>query len=431
MDLGTVKIINIQDILFDASKRGRQDYGNIAELAQSIKEQGLIEPLVVYSPKLEPPFELIAGGRRYKALQMLGATLVSVRIYDHELSERERKVIELFENLRRKDLSFIEQANMTRALNDTLKSIHGQKLLGGASTVGHSTRDTARLLGVTNTTVLKSLKISEMHEQFPELGLEQKKNAAAALHTIDRLTYAAKTVVANPNIAASPVAESYRIGDFLTTILPRGKYSFIEIDPPYGIDLEDLKRDRTIGNKEGYIDVAEDEYISFLERLIKICTYAATDNAYLVLWAPPQWYYHMYNILIQYGWNPDHVPAVWVKTNSNGQSRSAEHWLGGSYEPFIYARRGSARLCKEGRSNVFNYPVVLPHQKIHPTEKPYELMRDIINTFCHPNGNILVPFAGSGVTIATAYDMGHQVIGYDLNESYRQEFLTKFVGASV
>jgi ParB/RepB/Spo0J family partition protein len=423
MDLGTVRILSMSDILFDESKRGRVDYGDIDDLARSIREQGLMEPLVVYSPTLVPPFELLAGGRRYKALQRLGATLVSVRIYDHELTDKEKRIIELYENLKRKELSHIERANMTFLIDETLKSIHGKKLPGPGE--GHSTRETARLLGVSQQTVNNDIKIAKAHSQFPELALGEKKNASAALHTINRLEYAIQARIDNPNISMTPLGESYILGDFFEAALPQGEFSFIEIDPPYGIDLGVIKK---LGHAEEYNEVTEDAYINFLDHLIEKCTNAAADNCYLVLWAPPQWYYHMYTILVDFGWDVDHVPALWFKNNSTGQSRSPEYWLGGSYEPFIYARRGNARIIKEGRSNVFSYPVIHPSYKVHPTEKPQELMRDIITTFCVPGGNILVPFAGSGVTIATAHTMGHSVIGYDLSVVYREAFLTKFVG---
>jgi ParB/RepB/Spo0J family partition protein len=426
MDLGTVKIVKMGDIIFDESTRGRVDYGDIGELAESIREEGLINPITVYSPSLLPPYELLAGGRRFKALCALGAELVSVRIYEETLTDKQKRIIELYENLKRKELSYIERANMTSLIHETLQSIHGPKLPGG--TQGHSTRDTARLLGVSQQTVNNDIKIAKIHSSLPELALEEKKNAAAALHTINRLEYAVQVRANNPEIASSNLAESYKVGDFFHSPLASGEFHFIEIDPPYAIDANSVMRHRERQDSGGYKEIHPSEYEDFIEALIKKCTLAAAKDSYLMIWTPPQWYLLVYQTLSASGWDVEHVPAIWYKTNSPGQTRNAEFWMGGSYEPFLYAKRGAVRLSREGRSNVFSYPILHPSRKIHPTEKPYDLMQDIINTFCHPNSSILVPFAGSGVTIAAASDLGHKVVGYDVNEAFRQDFITKFSG---
>jgi ParB/RepB/Spo0J family partition protein len=429
MELGVLKVIPFSEILFDESTRGRKDYGDIEELAQSIREQSLINPLTVYSPSLIPPYELLAGGRRYKALELLGVSLVPVRIYDKELTERERKIIELYENLRRKELSYIERANMTKLIHETLQELRGAKL-PGASLLGQSTRDTAKLLGVSQQSLNNDIKLSRMHSQFPELGLDEKKNASQALHAINRIERAVRVRVRSPNIASSSLSGNYKIGNFLTSPIERGQFNFIEIDPPYGIDLENIKDNEDKSFLQGYQEVPLGDYKIFVENLIQKVSNVAAEDAILMIWTPPQYYHLIFNTLSGYGWNTSWVPAIWLKTNSTGQSRSPSHWLGGSYEPFLYAHRGEARIVKEGRSNVFAYPVVPPIEKIHPTQKPFDLMQELINTFCLPGYSILVPFAGSGVTIAAAFNLGYKVIGYDLNEMYKHYFVATFERAN-
>lgn len=82
------------------------DEKSIEELAQSIKENGIIQPLVVR--KSEGNYEIIAGERRWRAAQKVGLTKVPVIIKD--VSDKEALELALVENLQREDLNPIEEA---------------------------------------------------------------------------------------------------------------------------------------------------------------------------------------------------------------------------------------------------------------------------------------------------------------------------------
>ena len=93
---------------------------SLQELAQSIRVQGVLQPLIVRKhPSLEDCFELVAGERRWRALQQLEVFQVPVvlrKIKDEELLE-----ISLLENIQREDLTIIEEA---QSYQDLLQ-IHG------------------------------------------------------------------------------------------------------------------------------------------------------------------------------------------------------------------------------------------------------------------------------------------------------------------
>ena len=84
-------------------------------LAQSIKSQGVLQPLIVRKhPSLPGNYELVAGERRWRALQLLNYTKVPVmvrRVKDQDLLE-----VALLENIQREDLSPIEEAMSYREL---------------------------------------------------------------------------------------------------------------------------------------------------------------------------------------------------------------------------------------------------------------------------------------------------------------------------
>ena len=64
---------------------------------------------------------------------------------------------------------------------------------------------------------------------------------------------------------------------------------------------------------------------------------------------------------------------------------------------------------------VFRY--ANPQNRIHVTEKPLQLMRDIVK-ICEPGGRILDPFAGAGTTILAAVREGYEAVGIELNDAY-------------
>jgi ParB family transcriptional regulator, chromosome partitioning protein len=90
------------------------DEAKIEELASSIRNQGIIQPLVV-RPK-DDGFELIAGERRWRAAMRAGLSRVPVVI--REASDHEALQLALVENLQREDLNAIEEANGYRRLQE-------------------------------------------------------------------------------------------------------------------------------------------------------------------------------------------------------------------------------------------------------------------------------------------------------------------------
>ena len=60
-----------------------------------------------------------------------------------------------------------------------------------------------------------------------------------------------------------------------------------------------------------------------------------------------------------------------------------------------------------------------PANRIHVTEKPLQLMRDVVQ-ICEPGGRILDPFAGSGTTILAAVQEGYEAVGIELTDAYFQ-----------
>ena len=90
------------------------DETGLKELAASIKEHGIIQPLVLR--RLQDKYEIIAGERRYKAAKMAG--LMSVPAIISDMDDRKSAEVAIVENVQRRDLSSIEEAKSYKTLLD-------------------------------------------------------------------------------------------------------------------------------------------------------------------------------------------------------------------------------------------------------------------------------------------------------------------------
>ena len=126
--------------------RQRFAEAELEALAQSIREKGILQPLLVRSlTATETDFELIAGERRWRAAQRVG--LHEVPIIIRQISDSEALEIALIENLQREDLSPLEEAEAYRRLIDEF----GRTQAGLAEALGKSrshVANTVRLLGL-------------------------------------------------------------------------------------------------------------------------------------------------------------------------------------------------------------------------------------------------------------------------------------------
>lgn len=137
------------------------DENALKELSESIKEHGLIQPILV-RPLKDGSYQIVAGERRWRASRMAGLEKVPVVI--KELSDEETMQIALIENLQREDLNPIEEALGYKTLMDTLGLTQEQ----AAAKVGKSRPAVAnalRLLSLNGeeTEALKNNEISSGH----------------------------------------------------------------------------------------------------------------------------------------------------------------------------------------------------------------------------------------------------------------------------
>ena len=445
--LGLIPILAI-----DTSKRTRQDYKDIAALASDIKRRGLIHPIAVMENEsvIAKTYLLLAGGRRLKACESLRMNDIECKIFPSGLTTLEIKSIELAENIQREDLDYIERINLQKEIYELQIEIQGRKLSTSPNAPGTSIRDVSNMLGISHTKLAEDLKLASTMEQFPDIGWDKLKNRKEALKVKDNIgrVFIRQEAVKNfeetsgtstKELAIKKLANSYIVGDFFERIkeVPDNSINLIELDPPYAIEIDKIKKREGPGQysygESGYNEIDTDDYANFMQDTFKECYRVMAQDSFLICWFGPEpWFARILTWLRLTKFTVRGMPCIWVKGDeegetTTGQTMSPIRHLGSAYEMFFYAKKGDPKIVKQGRTNVFGYKPVPPTYKIHPTERPLDLMIDVLTTFTEPGSRILIPFLGSGNTILAAYLSKMTALGFDLSEIHKDSFITRLI----
>ncbi len=162
--------------------RSMIDQSALEELAASIVEHGIIQPLIVAEDPESGNYTLIAGERRWRAAQLAGLSMVPV--IERTVTEQGQLELALIENLQRTDLTPLEMAEAYRQLSENFSLTH-EKIAERVGKSRTSVTNTLRLLNLPDQ-VRKSLAeglISEGHARAL-LGLPNNQAQRAALSTV-------------------------------------------------------------------------------------------------------------------------------------------------------------------------------------------------------------------------------------------------------
>lgn len=161
--------------------RKDMDHDALEELANSIRAQGIIQPIVV-RPTEEGRYEIVAGERRWRAAQL--AELDQVPVMIRELNDEAAVAMALIENIQREDLNPIEEANALKRLIEEFGLTH-QEL---AETVGKSRASVTNLLRLLtlspDVVVMVERGDLEMGHARALLALEGKEQCDAAKQVV-------------------------------------------------------------------------------------------------------------------------------------------------------------------------------------------------------------------------------------------------------
>lgn len=434
--------------------RIRKDIGDLTDLKASITQHRQIHPVL-----LDQRYTLISGFRRLTACKELEIPVLAVRRED--LSDTQMMELELMENLARLDLHWVDAVRSIKKLHDLKCAEKGRP---GATRMGWRFIDTAAIIGRSEASVQLDYNLARALEATPELTKFDRKSQAAkelkvmfetaveqeiirrkltevvkAQNVNEALTNGVEEAVldalppeAHEEVAAVveqilgggqaseyivKAAAPYGDGDpmqfFLSKMknadfllqgkeVPSESIHLVVADPPYGIDIGES----TASHRTGVFTDKPTWPHVYGPQLLRECYRVLVPNAHMYLFLAIEFYDFYVRTAYEIGFDVDIVPLVWVKGNYTGRSERA-------YEIILYLRKGNPPLVKRGRSNVLIYDPVRGGDKIHATEKPVPLLRDLISRSAYPEFVVLDPMAGSGSTLQAAYELGLEGIGYE------------------
>lgn len=151
-----IQLIPVEDIIPNRFQpRLAFDEAGLTELSESIKQHGIIQPLVLR--RLGDKFEIIAGERRYKAATMAGLQKVPAIIFN--IDDNKSAEVALVENIQRRNLTAIEEAKSYKSLLDR----------------GYLTQEQlADKMGVSQSTIANKLRLLNLDEDVQNALLNEK-----------------------------------------------------------------------------------------------------------------------------------------------------------------------------------------------------------------------------------------------------------------
>ena len=416
--------------------RFRKDVELDENFLNSVEVKGILQPIT-----LNGKLHLVAGGRRLAAAIKLKHKTIPALVRDTE-DELDLRECELLENSMRKDLHWVDQVKLTNRIHNLL-----QEKYGGDLAKGWGQPRTAEVINRSVGGINRHVQMAKYLEMFPQLSecptedeavktvrklIEKVQVKQMVTEHHERLAQTSDEEIKkieDPRIRNAMSAKThYTVGDALAGMKQmtedglKPPIALVEVDPPYGIDLKDKKKGMVDTKLNKYEEIDSETYPLFLFNTAYCIYNCIPKDCRIIWWFGIEWYQEVYDVLTNVGFSVDKIPCIWTKPA--GQSNSPELYLARCYEPFFVATKGDGiPIRQRGRSNIFQFPTVPAARKYHPTQRPVELMREILRTFSYPGSIILSPFLGSGATLRAIYAEGMMGWGWDLNGDNYEPFL--------
>lgn len=422
MTSGNFSTVLVESISVDRENRQRRELDGIEELAESIKQNGLINPIVVTREHV-----LVAGERRLTAHQYLGYEYITVQ-YVEDLSERELQIIELEENVRRKDLSWQDHVN-------AVARYHEIRLEEQAD---WTQEDTATELNVDRSLVAKHLLVKQALDEgvqeviaapkfsvamnFAQRRKERQKTAILRdLRQQSQEPASEETITTPDGEVISPPAKSSRFAELLNTDFRTwGKevreepYNFIHCDFPYGVNAGD-GHGQSGALAYGKYDDKPEIYFDLIEAFITLQDNFVSPSAHMMFWFSMD-FYEITKLKLQAGgWRVDPFPLVWYKSDNTGILPDSNRGPRRGYETAFHCTRGDRKVVKA----VNSVAAAGVTKKYHVSEKPMAMLEHFFRMYIDESSVVLDPTAGSANAIKVAEAMGaHWSTGLERDEQF-------------
>ena len=431
MTSGEFTSFPIDSITVDRPARQRTEVGDVKDLADSIKRNGLINPIVITRDGV-----LVAGERRLTACRSLGWTSIPVQFTD-DLSSDALYLLELEENIKRKDLSW----------QDEVKAVAHYHQLRAETEEGWTQAATAKELGVTNATISNKLlvaghmndpAVAEAQRFSVALGLVNRKIERAKVLEIDKLAggHATAPVVDMPelevdippikvdDITPSPIR--FGCADFCEWVegkMTGGPFNFIHCDFPYGVEYGE--RGTAYSKEKAQVVDAYDDSFSTYEKLLDALARmdergGIASQCHLMFWFSMYHYTYTVERLEGMGWTVFPFPLIWHKSDNTGMVGDTQRHPRKTYETALLAWKGDRKLVRPKAASFSNGAERATRR--HISQKPESVLEHFFAMLVDESTVMLDPTAGSGTALRVAERLGaNTIVGLEIDRATYQE----------
>lgn len=410
--------IRIEKVIVPPGRwRKEFDESYIKELSESIRTYGVIEPIII---KKETN-ELVAGECRLRAARLVGLEEIEF-LYRDGLDAWHSKAIEFEENYRRKDLNYGEECEAELCLHELYQEKFGKARLGrGVYSIeterGWSVAQSAGVLGISKGRAAQDLILAKAIRGNPSLAKEESKGVALRKIKVgtDRLM---RELLAN-ELAKGPqgVGGDLQVinGDSVDVLrgMESESFDFCVTDPPYALNLNEHRHyAESFGEvrSDGEVDLSlHREAFTEVYRLL-------TPGSHLYTFFSMLWYEEYLKLLREIGFTVRYIPLVWWKGEVD--KISPFYSIGYSYDPIFFATKGSGRIHQNVKMvDVTRYAP--PRDiRVHPNQKPVELIMEYITNSSTKGERGLDPFLGSGTFLEACHKTGRRGVGIEKDGAY-------------
>jgi DNA modification methylase len=463
METANLKILPAFEIRTDSvvvGDRVRSDFGDLDNLARSIAEHGLVQPIIVTSNHT-----LVAGERRLRAHKKLGYEFIKA-VYIEVLDEGHKTILEATENLIRRDFDWKETV---LAIDKVHRLKSNENALQGEA---WGVRETGRLLNSSKSNIGRAVfiatylrandpeicKADNLKDAYAILLKRKEDELSAALvkqstpKQVAQVTALKKEVADigdeeffatgggtgfTPGIAGLvgsderppdatggrvavdvPLSRMFFHADSVTfcKTQPAESYDAVITDWPYGNDPE------MMSDLKDFIDIEAEHQVDYCKKLhadiVGPIYNLLKPNGWFITWTDPDVWEYDKQLCLEAGFSVQRWFLVWHKTSACGNKAANQNFTK-NHEIAIVCRKGTVTLIRPQASSVYTGGNDAEAKALgHPFCKPFALWEWLYNATCLRGASVLDPFVGRGSSTIPAIRFGLRPTGVEVNDKH-------------
>lgn len=427
------------------------------DLESSIRIHGVLNPIIITRGRV-----LVAGERRLEASRVLGLPDIPIRYHD-ELDSQELRIIELEENVKRRDLEWLDLVLATAEIHNIYKTRDPE----------WTQAETAEALAMSNNaTISKYITISEnisderirnaktVNEAYSIITRREERKLGEALEVLlapeplPEVIVKIEDAIEQPTASIEPenaeaeevemtfsdfpdAASTYTPAPALSRPRPAlidpvlnlsfldwapfytgPRFNFIHCDFPYGIHFNEAKPRVNIDTVQ--YDDSPEVYFALIECFCLHLDKFMSQSGHLIFWFSD--HFRVDTLAKFAALAPSLVfwpfPLIWHKSDNAGVARDPTRGPRHTYETAFFASRGGRKTLKV-IADSYSGPT---DKRLHQNTKPEPMLRHFFEMCVDAESRVLDPTAGSASALRAAESLGAKtILGLETNEAIARD----------